>query len=653
MNKISLKKLLWIVVVSVFLLKNISFAENSTDNKEVSSFDVETAIYDVRQLKDSMDEITKQLYTLDEKELQENIDGITEKYRETRKEIVRVINDINNTTTEVSEALKKLNLYKQQLFLATKEISQITEDIEKTKEYISKFTNFLYKTKNDFYTKDSNEIDDLKLLVNSDKVPETLANDYVIKSMLIQFDELISKLQNDESNKIKLLKRINALKVTAKEQIKNYQDQIVKLQEKKNYLLQFIELYKNDRFRSQAVLNSLFNSRKEVDMKIKNLVLEIKEKKYKSVSFNVNDKLIELAKASDKIQDNQKTTHIISWPIYPVEDIQTYFDDPVYAKKYWISHNGIQIEVNQWSTVYASKDWIVYYISDHESWVWISWMLIVHENGYITTYMYLNKIIVKVWDVVMEWQPIWYSGWEPWTKWAWFISGWPNLTFWVFKNWNAVDPLNLLDLSVIKNKDNIQDKYSVSYLNDKYARPIDITELTFMSWNDVDTRADNFINTYAVWIYRELPFWEDVVDETNIDRDMVICVAFAESTLWHYLTTDWNIWNVWNNDRWDRVSFSSAFAGARAIPDTLNNRNLWYYYTINELSRYDNQNGKIYASSPINRQTNVLKCLSQIKWYYVPEDFPFRIGPNPNVSKWEKEEFQKILNEKLYGTWTN
>jgi len=322
------------VVVSVFLLKNISFAENSTDNKEVSSFDVETAIYDVRQLKDSMDEITKQLYTLDEKELQENIDGITEKYRETRKEIVRVINDINNTTTEVSEALKKLNLYKQQLFLATKEISQITEDIEKTKEYISKFTNFLYKTKNDFYTKDSNEIDDLKLLVNSDKVPETLANDYVIKSMLIQFDELISKLQNDESNKIKLLKRINALKVTAKEQIKNYQDQIVKLQEKKNYLLQFIELYKNDRFRSQAVLNSLFNSRKEVDMKIKNLVLEIKEKKYKSVSFNVNDKLIELAKASDKIQDNQKTTHIISWPIYPVEDIQTYFDDPVYAKKY-------------------------------------------------------------------------------------------------------------------------------------------------------------------------------------------------------------------------------------------------------------------------------------------------------------------------------
>ena len=27
-----------------------------------------------------------------------------------------------------------------------------------------------------------------------------------------------------------------------------------------------------------------------------------------------------------------------------------------------------------------------------------------------------------------------------------------------------------------------------------------------------------------------------------------------------------------------------------------------------------------------------MKCLSKIKWYTVPEDFPFRTGPNPNLS---------------------
>jgi hypothetical protein len=64
---------------------------------------------------------------------------------------------------------------------------------------------------------------------------------------------------------------------------------------------------------------------------------------------------------------------------------------------------------------------------------------------------------------------------------------------------------------------------------------------------------------------------------------------------------------------------------------TLNNAFLWAYHTINQLSRYGNKDGKIYASSPINRQTNVLKCLSQIKGYYIPEDFPFRTWPNPNI----------------------
>jgi hypothetical protein len=68
----------------------------------------------------------------------------------------------------------------------------------------------------------------------------------------------------------------------------------------------------------------------------------------------------------------------------------------------------------------------------------------------------------------------------------------------------------------------------------------------------------------------------------------------------------------------------------------LNNIHLWEYHTISQLSRYGNVDGKIYASSPINWQRNVTKCLSQIKWYYVPEDYPFRIGLNPRLT-WEDD----------------
>jgi len=80
---------------------------------------------------------------------------------------------------------------------------------------------------------------------------------------------------------------------------------------------------------------------------------------------------------------------------------------------------------------------------------------------------------------------------------------------------------------------------------------------------------------------------------------------------------------------------------------TLNNAYLGSYHTINQLSRYGNKDGKIYASSPINRQTNVLKCLSQIKGYYIPEDFPFRTGPNPNIGNTDPEtvEFGESLTK--------
>lgn len=178
----------------------------------------------------------------------------------------------------------------------------------------------------------------------------------------------------------------------------------------------------------------------------------------------------------------------------------------------------------------------------------------------------------------------------------------------------AVDPLTILDLSVITNwQEVLPDEYRIKYLNDNLVRPIDVSELKLLSGATVDERAQKFLNSYGVGVYRELPFWDSVVIGTNIDRDMVICVAFAESTLGQYLATNNNIGNVGNNDRGDRIAYGTPYDGARLIAFTLNNQRLGNYHTIKQLSRYGNADGKIYASSPINWQTNVLKCLSKIK----------------------------------------
>jgi hypothetical protein len=69
--------------------------------------------------------------------------------------------------------------------------------------------------------------------------------------------------------------------------------------------------------------------------------------------------------------------------------------------------------------------------------------------------------------------------------------------------------------------------------------------------------------------------------------------------------------------------------GARLIYTTLNNRYLWQYNILLDYNGYGNPDGKNYATSKYNWQNNVTKCLSMVKWYYVPDDFPVRIAPKP------------------------
>lgn len=67
--------------------------------------------------------------------------------------------------------------------------------------------------------------------------------------------------------------------------------------------------------------------------------------------------------------------------------------------------------------------------------------------------------------------------------------------------------------------------------------------------SSVAERRENFLNKYGVSVYRDPQFWTDASDGTNIDVDVGICIAFAESTLGQNLTTSNNIGNVGNNDR--------------------------------------------------------------------------------------------------------
>ena len=622
----------FVLIWTLFCISPLVYAtweaslEDLKDSVQLTADDnslINAAIEKVATLQSDLETVTAELFALDEAEKAKD-PNLTTSYRQARAEIVRVISSINSASSKVSASLKKLIAYQKQMWELLDELEDVQVSASKAKEYLAEYMTLLYKMQLKIYDQDWENIDDIRLFVNSDNFNETFVGNDLLSAMTVQLWELIQRSNQEELKKTNLLSKLWDLKVAAQESIETYRTQIETLEQKKQYLLNFIQLYKDT---ADAKFESIFKSKEDVHKMVLTFLDDIVKKNYRN-NDNIPENIKTMLNTPDSSDDDAAP---IAWPIYPIEKILRYFNDSNFEKENWFKHHAIQIQATQWTPVYSARDGVVYYVSN---WIDnISWVLIVHKNGYVTLYEYMNQIIVNPWQIVQRGELIWYSGWEPWTMWAWFASEWENLTFWVYKDGVAVDPLTLLDLSVVTDWQNtLPEDYRIKYLNDQLVRPINVSELKLIEWETVDERAQKFLNWYWVGVYKDLNFWESVVAGTNIDRDVVICIACAESTLWHYLTTDNNIWNVWNDDRWTRVNYSTPYWWARVIPLTLNNKYLWNYHTINQLSRYGNTDWKIYASSPINWQTNVMKCLSKIKWYTVPEDFPFRVWPNPNFN---------------------
>jgi murein DD-endopeptidase MepM/ murein hydrolase activator NlpD len=573
--------------------------------------------------------VTQELFALDviEREKNENLD---EKYRQTRNEIVRVIHTIDETTSKISQAVNQLAIYQTQIRKSMQELSDLRVSSSTAKTYFADYLNLLYKIQRELYN-DNETINEIRLLVKSDNISQTLVSSEITTAMTLQLNELIQQAEKAADRDIDLLRKLGQLQQQTQTTFMNYRNEIEKLQQKKQYLINFIALYKDKQVEASQRFDKVFASKREVYLSIQSFLDEIVKKNYKSVE-GISVKIAELSLLPDA--KNEDTISPIARPIYPVEHILRYFNDPQFEEENGFKHQAIQIQAAQRSPVYAARDGVIYHIFDNMD--SISRVLIVHQNGYVTTYQYLNQIIVQPGDIVKRGQIIGYSGGEPGTKGAGFVSEGENLTFGVYRYGLSVDPLSVLDLSVITNWESVlPEEYRIKYFNDSLVRPIDVSTLAFSEGKTVNERSQHFLSSYAKGIYRDRAFWESVVEGTNIDRDMVICVAFAESTLGNYLSTSNNIGNVGNNDRGDRIAYATPYEGARLIALTLNNAYLGNYHTINQLSRYGNAEGKIYASSPINWQTNVLKCLSKIKGYTIPEDFPFRTGPNPNLASFQ------------------
>lgn len=620
-----------------------AIADNMLNGDLAQDASFKSAVSNLAQLRLSVEGFRTQLAEMDKTESSKS--KANQNYQEAREEILKIIQNIDDSSQKLTKLLRKLYVYKQRLQEALDELVETRGNIEVGKQYLNQLLLLTYKMQREIYNESGTQVDDLKVFMKSADISQVLVGNDMLNSLLVQINDLMRLATSQEKEKTALITKLTTLKSESQKLLTQYQQDIETLQQKKQYLITFMSLYQQKKLQyltEQTIAKEI----KQNQDAISALVKDILSKNYREE--NAIPSQIELLNKQKDTSD--KETAPVAWPAYPVSQISTIFKDADFEKENGFKNLNIEMAVDQGTAVYAMRDGVVY--SVHQGSDQISWLLIVHTDGYVSAYSYLSSIAVEPGEIVKRGQFIARSGGEPGTAGAGFKSEGANLTFYLFKDGIAIDPLTVLDLSVVVDRDAVlPEEYRLKYFNDQYVRPIDVTNVALIKGDSLDERAQRFLSSYAVGVYKNVAFWDQVVAGTNIDRDMVICIGFAESTLGKFLSTDNNIGNVGNNDRGDRIAYNNPFNGARLIALTLNNKYLGDYHTIKQLSRYGNEDGKIYASSPINWQSNVQKCLSKIKGFYVPEDYPFRTGVNPNrksdpTAHAQSQEVLKMNSEK-------
>ncbi len=562
------------------------------------------------------------------------------------KDLDKQIKDLEN---EVNKINRNIIETKQQIRENEKKINSYTIKTKIIKDTLIKYIVYLYKKWNLIF--DKWKIDTLKAIILSwENIGDILDDMYYKQLIWLAGRELIKKYKKamfrlytqkqaleESSIRLKKLRKDFILKRNILESKKKYKEKILKVSKWKNslylkYIKDKIKIERKLKLRAMAEKIKFYSISKKILDKFGCKYVDITKntREYR----NLTPKCLDLNKmiyAESKLRSFTKPyPNIFSWPVYPAYWISAYYKDPSYRKEFWEDHYWIDIVAKQWTKIEAPADWYVIALREPKPWNY-SFLALKHPDWFVTVYGHLSKIFVKKYDFVHAWDIIWETGWEYWTPWAWVITTWPHLHFEVYKDWEHRDPLEFLNLSFLNYKD-IPSKYRIKFYEDyrertwlEYKTEDKNSQVFKILWSTEIERQKYLLSHYATPAFSDWNMWVDEALNWNIDPSFMMCIWLAETGLGHHLKTPYNVWNVWNTDSWDTWSFPNARVWIYWIWRVLNNKILWKYNKLSELSRYWNKTWAIYASSPDHWHNNIVKCLSALKWRYIPDDYNFRI----------------------------
>lgn len=587
--------------------------------------------------------------------IKQNIHNKRLKLEEEKKEIVKNINSLEDTikalTEDIEETQKNIKILKikiqvseKDIEISKREISKINEKIVENRATINKYIIHIYKNGNLIYS-DKEEVDSIKaILLNEDGLASTISDihfktiiELTGRQLITRHRQLIKDLFVKKFAYEKWLKEFEWLK-------KEEEIEETMLAEKKELKWKLLDISKSKDQKYEEYIKERLSKEKTLSLKIIEEKLSLDEKEREVMTkYGCNteekendEKCRELKKVLElesKLRNTILDTkwNVLNWPVLPEKGISSYYNDNNYKAVLGSTHDAIDIVIPQGTDIKSPQDGYVLYLQPPLN-EWYAYIALKHDNGFVTVYGHVNEVLVEKHDFVKAWDVFAKSGWAIGTKWAWYLTTWAHLHMEVIKDKQYKDPLAYMDLTVLGLSNLPHEKYVYKYQEDFEAKEWYFDDLSKFSkkiftlqWDDEIARQKYLISTYAAPDFRNWSIWVEEATEWKIDPSFLMCVWLAETGLGNNLKTRYNIWNIWNTDSWATSEFRWPRDGIYRMVKTLNNQYLGDYTKLEELSRYGNKAGKIYASSSDNWHNNIIKCISALKKQHIPDDYNFRI----------------------------
>ncbi|MCH8518401.1 peptidoglycan DD-metalloendopeptidase family protein [Candidatus Gracilibacteria bacterium] len=582
--------------------------------------------------------------------LEEQAGRVTSRVQSLEESIEQLNTDIAELLAEVNRINGQIIETKEKVDTTRKQIGFLQQRVEKSSEVIREYIVYLYKKGN--FVSSNNDIDNFKtILLSGERIDEVL-NDLYFKSLIQitgqqlieRHNSLISDLYvsqielEDFERELRLLRRNGIIEKNLLDQKRESREYILTVTRGQEALYQryvedALQREQGLRIRELRERVSINNTQRRLLERFNCEFVDIiaDPTLLNSLSSECRD-INKIIYAESRLSGINLRNNPLDWPIMPYAGISAYFKDSVYRARFGTDHDAIDIIAPQGTEIKAPADGYVIFIEPPRSTDY-AYFAVKHSDELVTVYGHVNEIKVGLYDFVEKGQVIALSGGEFGTLGAGLLSTGPHLHFVVYENQEYRDPLEYLNISYLQYRE-LPEKYRFKFLSDFRTRQgYDFSEVSqdtdsgnrfrIVGSNEVE-RQKYLLNNYATPAFRDWNMWVESSLAGGIDPTFMMCVGLAESGLGRHLKSKNNIGNVGNNDRGDTRDFPTPRSAIVAMVSTFNNRFLGHYTEIQQLSRYGNKIGTIYASSDFNWHNNITRCMSHVKGEYIPDHYSFR-----------------------------